>query len=164
MYLLGVLHVPQPPPPPPFPLSVRPFGSGGELPSASRKPPAAAAAPPSALSLSLLESWPLRMMKPLLVSTMGRGLSPEKKAAFFYRFGPTEEVCVDTWLQRCAQSCSTYVVTIHPSVVIVTIAMINQFPSVVLVPPAYRGVVRHLTRSYLAVRGRKEEALCVVHA
>lgn len=40
------------------------------------------------------------MMKPLLVSTMGRGLSPEKKAAFFYRFGPTEEVCIDIWLWR----------------------------------------------------------------
>lgn len=47
---------------------------------------------PAAVSLSLLESWPLRMLKPLLVSTMGRGLSPEKKASFFYRFGPTEEV------------------------------------------------------------------------
>ncbi|CAN0102652.1 unnamed protein product [Ectocarpus sp. 12 AP-2014] len=63
---------------------------GDKLPSAGEKP--TGAAPPSALSLSLLESWPLRMMKPLLVSTMGRGLSPEKKAAFFYRFGPTEEV------------------------------------------------------------------------
>ncbi|CAB1109250.1 unnamed protein product [Ectocarpus sp. CCAP 1310/34] len=63
---------------------------GDTLPSAGGKP--TGAAPPSALSLSLLESWPLRMMKPLLVSTMGRGLSPEKKAAFFYRFGPTEEV------------------------------------------------------------------------
>ncbi|CAM9876177.1 unnamed protein product [Ectocarpus sp. 4 AP-2014] len=63
---------------------------GDKLPSAGGKP--TGAAPPSALSLSLLESWPLRMMKPLLVSTMGRGLSPEKKAAFFYRFGPTEEV------------------------------------------------------------------------
>ncbi|CAM9162164.1 unnamed protein product, partial [Scytosiphon promiscuus] len=47
---------------------------------------------PSAVSLSLLESWPLRMLKPLLVSTMGRGLSQEKRASFFYRFGPTEEV------------------------------------------------------------------------
>lgn len=47
---------------------------------------------PSALSLSLLESWPLRMLKPLLVNTMGRGLSPEQRASFFYRFGPTEEV------------------------------------------------------------------------
>lgn len=47
---------------------------------------------PSAVSLSLLESWPLRMLKPLLVSTMGRGMSPEARAAFFYRFGPTEEV------------------------------------------------------------------------
>ncbi|CBJ26874.1 ATP synthase: assembly factor for F1 component [Ectocarpus siliculosus] len=63
---------------------------GNKLPSAGGK--TTGAAPPSALSLSLLESWPLRMMKPLLVSTMGRGLSPEKKAAFFYRFGPTEEV------------------------------------------------------------------------
>eukprot|EP00903_Cladosiphon_okamuranus_P014828 g13731.t3 len=51
-----------------------------------------AVAAPSALSLSLLESWPLRMLKPLLVNTMGRGLSPEQKATFFYRFGPTEEV------------------------------------------------------------------------
>lgn len=49
-------------------------------------------AAPSALSLSLLESWPQRMLKPLLVNTMGRGLPPEQKAVFFYRFGPTEEV------------------------------------------------------------------------
>eukprot|EP00752_Nemacystus_decipiens_P014387 g12797.t1 len=47
---------------------------------------------PCALSLSLLESWPLRMLKPLLVNTMGRGLSPEQRESFFYRFGPTEEV------------------------------------------------------------------------
>lgn len=53
---------------------------------------AAATTAPSALSLSLLESWPLRMLKPLLVNTMGRGLSDEQKASFFYRFGPTEEV------------------------------------------------------------------------
>ncbi|CAM9915819.1 unnamed protein product, partial [Hapterophycus canaliculatus] len=57
-----------------------------------RQPHGTAPSLPSAVSLSLLESWPLRMLKPLLVSTMGRGLSPEKKASFFYRFGPTEEV------------------------------------------------------------------------
>ena len=54
---------------------------------------------PSSLSLSLLESWPLRMLKPLLVNTMGRGLSPEQRASFFYRFGPTEEV------RRVASQC-----------------------------------------------------------
>lgn len=47
---------------------------------------------PSALHVSLLESWVLRLLKPVLAHTMGRGLADEKKAAFFYRFGRTDEV------------------------------------------------------------------------
>lgn len=47
---------------------------------------------PAALQLSCLESWALRLLKPVLVHTMGRGLAPEKKASFFYRFGGTDEV------------------------------------------------------------------------
>ncbi|CAN0140466.1 unnamed protein product, partial [Pylaiella littoralis] len=78
-----------------LPSWTEPFEEAFEQPGQSErgvKAKTTAVTAPSTVSLSLLESWPLRMLKPLLVSTMGRGMSPEAKAAFFYRFGPTEEV------------------------------------------------------------------------
>lgn len=57
---------------------------------------------PSAIQVSLLESWALRLLKPVLALTMGRGLAEEKKGAFFYRFGRTDEVSVDKNVIKCA--------------------------------------------------------------
>lgn len=47
---------------------------------------------PAVLQLSLLESWALRLLKPVMVMSMGRDLSPDRKETFCYRFGETDEV------------------------------------------------------------------------
>lgn len=47
---------------------------------------------PSMIHISLLESWPLRLLKSVLVPAMALGVAKEKKASFYYRFGNTDEV------------------------------------------------------------------------
>ena len=63
---------------------------------------AGTATTPSAVQVSLLESWALRLLKPVLALTMGRGLAEEKKRAFYYRFGRTDEVSVDKTVDKRA--------------------------------------------------------------